>query len=118
MLSSRKFVGIIILIIAILLLGNNLGVWESSGIFSTYWPVIIIAFGLYFLINNKNKVFGTVLLIIGILFQARELKFLSEFNLGDFVWPVIIALIALSLIFSNDRKKFSINCDDDEEDDF
>lgn len=119
MKMGNKLFGLIILGIGILFLLTNIGIIHMNvGTFiSTYWPLIIIYFGLkrtmggliYFtrkLSDGKwriNKLFwGLFILAIGIMLQGNKLNYfdVSWGQFWNWTWPILIIYFGLSLLFN------------------
>lgn len=108
-ISHRIIFGIIIILIGGILLLNSLEIVDADISFATFWPVILIVFGVVKIINfDESTIVGGILLLLGIFFQLRNfhIPFLENLHLASIFWPIIIILFGLSLIFENrDRSK-------------
>lgn len=98
--GGDRFVwGLIIVAVGVVFLLGNLGKVSTRDIFSTYWPVILIALGLWQLIGSGGRdVFPGILLIaLGGIFLLRNLGRLPH-NVWHYVWPTVIIIVGLWLI--------------------
>lgn len=105
-MKRRSIFGVVIIAIGVIILLGNLGHLDTSDIFSTYWPVIIIAIGLVNLLDRHgSKTFASVVLIIGIILQLKELdiEFLRDINIYEFIFPGIIIIMGLWIIIPRSR---------------
>jgi predicted membrane protein len=110
MFSSRKnwFLGLLVIAFGVIFLLNNFGVLELSvgGLIKTYWPAILIYFGLEQLLEKNgttDKVSGLILLFLGAFFLSRNLGlgWAEQINFSliwRIFWPVIVILIGISFI--------------------
>lgn len=103
-MSKRSIIGILILGVGLLMLAGSMGYVETRGLWSTFWPVILIAVGFISLTEGtKNYIFSGLLLLFGTLFLLRNLGFdvFLGLDIWDLFWPVI--LIAVGLWFLTSR---------------
>ena len=110
--SSNKFsklLGLIIVLLGVILLLNNLNITDvSTGeIISTYWPVLIIFWGIDNLITNKNnsqptgnKITTGIILILGIVILGRNLGFFVFILsiIWKLLWPLVFIFLGLSIL--------------------
>ncbi|MFW5986173.1 MAG: LiaF transmembrane domain-containing protein [Halanaerobiales bacterium] len=102
--------GTIIIIIGVLLLFNNLGLgdFDLGYIISTYWPVVLIIWGLESLIehndrkNRLNMGIGLLILVLGIAIIARNLGYYTfDFSiLWKLLWPLLLIYIGYNILKS------------------
>ncbi|MFW5986512.1 MAG: LiaF domain-containing protein [Halanaerobiales bacterium] len=107
MLNNSIIWGLLLVVIGALLLANSLGMAEIDvgDIISTYWPLILILFGLKSLQekgrNKKGSLWpGFILLLLGLALLARNIGYL-DFNTA-IIWrlipPVILIFLGFNLI--------------------
>jgi predicted membrane protein len=98
-MNSKKVFGSFLILIALILILSLLDVLDAGYIFSTYWPLIIIAIGAV-QIFNKNIVGGSIVLLVGVWFL------LDRFGLNtvDYIWPIILLVLGLGFIFGKGAK--------------
>ena len=93
--KGKKWVGIILLILGMIMLVRTLGFFIPDWI--TSWPMILIAIGVITGSRNQFRKPGSLLLIvIGFAFLADEI--LPGFDLHHFFFPVILVAIGLYLL--------------------
>jgi len=105
MFRSRWIVGLLIISFGVLFLLNNLNItdFDISQLISTYWPVLLVLFGLSLLSNKDNKgelISGLIITFLGVVFLGRNTG-LFYVNLSVFwklFWPTIIIIAGLSLL--------------------
>ena len=107
-MGSRYIFGLALVMLGIMFLLDQFGVWDFGYIISTWWPLIIIIVGISHLASsNKSFITGLLIVTIGILLQASELNYLP----GGFwhaFWPIIIIFIGiwiLTIKYQSRRKK-------------
>lgn len=111
-ISHRIIFGLIIIGIGSALLLNGLEIIDADLTFGTYWPLILILFGIVKIINFDESTFvGGIFLLLGIYFQLKNfhVEFLDRLNLGTVFWPVVVILFGLSLIFENRYQGKKVN---------
>ena len=98
-MSSKSWVGLLIVLLGLGFLLQAADVWQFTNIFSQGWPLILIFIGLLQLKDRHttNYTFGFFLIFLGILFFANQW---TDINLYKFVWPLIIIFVGLSLLFA------------------
>lgn len=88
--QGRIFAGILIILVGILFL---------FGIFSTYWPLILIYVGVWHLItrNFRDWGFGLIVIAVGIFFMLVNWGVWTS-RVWRYLWPLLIIAIGLWLI--------------------
>ncbi len=108
-MNKRSIYGILVLAVGFIALAGSLGFVEiDRGLWTTFWPVILIAVGLVNLIEDPhNIVFAGIMTLLGTVFLLRNLGFemFERFNFWEVFWPVIIIFVGLQLLTS--KKIFS-----------
>ncbi|MFF2885228.1 cell wall-active antibiotics response protein LiaF [Paenibacillus sp. NPDC057967] len=111
--ASRLLTGLVIISLGIAFLLRQLGyLYFSIGdVFSTFWPCILIYFGLTQMLSGRNHGgsgwWGGFMVILGAVFLGNNLDFLT-WSIGDiipFLIPVIIIFVGLRMIWSPSRRK-------------
>ncbi|MDP6130510.1 MAG: DUF5668 domain-containing protein [Dehalococcoidia bacterium] len=90
-LSSSAFIGLMLLSIGVMLLMDTTdALGEDTSVFGTYWPVLLIAAGLWRLGARgfQFRLMPLIVLTLGILFLLIELDAVS-WSVGEF-WPVFV----------------------------
>ncbi|MCR8643150.1 cell wall-active antibiotics response protein LiaF [Paenibacillus sp. N1-5-1-14] len=120
---ERGLTGLVLIGIGVLFLLHFTGVIHINlsirEIISTFWPVILIYFGLRGLIAQRNYGFGAsigsiVMIVIGSIFLSRHLGW-SEFSFSDifrYMLPVILIVVGLRVIFGRGKKKSKYDYDE------
>ena len=106
-LPGSAIFGLILIAFGVISLMGELDYFNSWDIFSTYWPVILIAFGIKSMVDYRNSTgFGLILTAIGALFLIDNLNLMifSGVNTEDLIIPVIIILIGLNFILPKRRR--------------
>lgn len=119
--ASRLLAGVMIITVGVVFLLRQLGYIDLSvgDVFRTYWPVILIYFGLKQVLTSRfagSSMFGGLLLLgLGVVFLGNNLNFLSM-TLGDiipFAIPFIIIWVGLTMILKPAAKKREAPADDE-----
>lgn len=103
---GRIFAGLMIILIGVLFLLANIGKLDIGDLFATYWPLILVFFGLWHLISDGfRQGFGLLLLLIGLFFLLLNLDVISG-RIWVYFWPLLIIAAGLWLIFKPRIKGF------------
>ena len=97
--SKRALVGLLILGTGImLLLDTSDALGEDMSTFGTYWPVLLVALGIWRLAaSGFRSIFGPLVIwTIGIVFLLAELD-VGSWGIGQ-LWPVILVVLGLTLV--------------------
>ncbi len=101
--NNNKTLGILVLIIGVLLLLKQAGIYFPYWIFS--WPMILIAIGFVIGIKSGFRNTGSlVLLIIGSFFLLRNNDILPD-HFGSYLLPVGLILLGVILLFRRSTPK-------------
>jgi hypothetical protein len=98
-LSDRSFVGILLVALGVMFLLDNTDVLGTEKrVVGTYWPVLLIAWGLWDLLSSgfQARLWPLVLLIVGVVFLLANLQVWSV-GVGQ-LWPVILVAVGLSFL--------------------
>ncbi|MDQ0255414.1 lia operon protein LiaF [Evansella vedderi] len=115
----KNIIGLFILTIGLLFLLSNTGLinTEVTGLFSTFWPVLIILIGLkvffegiiyFFHSIRRDKwhigktVWGAFILAIGVILLGNNAEWfsISLADLWSWTWPVLIVYIGIKILFN------------------
>lgn len=100
-------VGVLIVAFGLLFMLHNMNVIDRSTWRIIFsWPMLLIALGAVNLAERKYS-WGLILLFIGGVFLIDR-YFNLPYNLFTFFWPVIIIIVGVGLIFSNTFKSIRI----------
>lgn len=97
-MGTSVFVGGLIVALGGIFLANNLGLLNLGGGILQWWPLILIAVGVWLLISSgfRNLVAPLILIGIGTIFLTGNL--LPSIDILDY-WPaILIAVGALILV--------------------
>jgi hypothetical protein len=99
--EGRGFMGILLLTFGVLMLLSNLNVLSMRMVIYQWWPLILLAFGLKYLIAMRGSaawIGGLFWMGTGALFLGSTLGYL-EFPVTRVIWPLMViwfgVLIAL-----------------------
>ncbi len=97
--DRRLGVGIVFIFIGAVLILSNLGILPQvlrHHIFS--WQMILIAIGLFSVVNNRNKTFGLIMIIVGVFFLLPGIFGFSR-QMWHMFWPAIFLIIGAYILF-------------------
>lgn len=98
-MDKRKFVGILVIIVGLLLSGNILELWNIEIIAKGWWTMVIIIPSLGE-IYEKNYRVGIISLLIGLFILLATCGYISI----KFLVPLIFIASGLSMILPKERK--------------
>jgi hypothetical protein len=98
--SSRLFFGLSIIVIGVFFLLGNLGYLKAEDIVGTYWPTLLILYGLIRLASGgavADRLWGIVWIVFGGWIQLVHLGYLhmSPWQL----WPLFLVMLGLRMVF-------------------
>jgi lia operon protein LiaF len=106
----RMFWGMVIVAVGVIFLLNQSGVIaiDIGDVFSLYWPVFIILFGLQGLLIQREGVFwwNPLVILIGFFFLGRNLNWF-EWSFSDMIriiGPIALILFGVNMIFHGKRR--------------
>lgn len=111
--ASRLFTGLVIISLGVAFLLRQLGYldFKIGELFSTFWPCILIYFGLTSMLAGRKHggsgLWGAILVLIGAVFLGNNLEVLT-WSIGEmipFLIPVIIIFIGLRMILQPKSRK-------------
>ena len=96
--SARIIPGLIILALGVALLLHNFDL-VSFGELRKWWPMLVIALGVQWAIEGRNKVFGALVVIAGGALQLDTLGLVDvEWREMWRFWPVLLIAVGLGMI--------------------
>jgi len=100
----QYFAAILMILLGSLFLLNNLYYIDIGYIFLTYWPSVIILFGILRLAKSKNikDSAGLTLLTIGLVFQVMTLDWIRWYQIRRY-WPILLILIGILILIKHLR---------------
>jgi len=99
-LSDRAVIGLLLVALGIMfLLDTTNALGPGTDIVGTYWPVLLIVWGLFGFIANgfAPRLWMVIVLVVGAIFLLSNLS-LWIWDAGQ-LWPVILVVIGLALLF-------------------
>lgn len=106
--SGSALFGIVLIAVGVVSLLSSLNYLDSWYIFSNYWPLVVILFGVKSLVDHKSStIFGIIVIGIGAFLQleALGLWYLAGVDVREMIVPAVIILIGLYFILPKGRKK-------------
>ncbi len=100
--------GVFVVLIGIALLLNSVGIIGADISIGTFWPVILIVYGIVRIINyNESTFFGIIVLVIGVFFQLRNFNvpYIKDLSFAGILLPIIIVVVGLGLLFPGGKNK-------------
>jgi len=95
----RALTGVLIVVAAVTMLLNNIGLVDVDTMVKTWWPLaIVLAGGLVFANNTRSWIVASFLVALGGLYQLKILE-IVDFTPWMVIWPLVLLLIGLSLLF-------------------
>ena len=99
LLSDRSFVGLLLVALGVMFLLDNTDVLGTDKrVVSTYWPVLLIAWGVWDLLSNgfRARLWPLLVLVVGVVLLLGNLQVWSV-GVGR-LWPVILVAVGLSFL--------------------
>ena len=99
---TRYVIGLLLVALGILLLLDNTTAFGVDwSLFGTWWPVLLIAWGLWgvfgmFSGGFRLRIWAVILLLLGVGFQLSELG-LWDWDFSQ-LWPVVIVIVGLYIL--------------------
>ena len=103
--SGRIFWGLVLILLGVLFLLDQMGRVDFGDLISQWWPLILVAAGLWQLIssNFQELAGGLFLIVIGALFQLAKLEIIGR-NAWHYVWPALIIGLGLWVLIGAFRR--------------
>ncbi len=116
-MKFRIVIGVLLILIGFAVIGDKISDSNIWSLISTYWPVILIFWGLDSFFSKKNSVYFSLFIsILGALFLLGNLG-LTPLEWYDFIWPTILIAIGIRFIipgkWKSKRKKGHIVIDEE-----
>ena len=104
-LSGRIFWGLVLILLGVLFLLDQMGRVDFGDLISQWWPLVLVAAGLWQLISsNFQELAGGLFLIgLGAIFQLSKLEILGR-NVWHYVWPALIIGLGLWVLIGAFRR--------------
>lgn len=114
-MKGKYFFGILLILVGVALIVNRL---TDASVFAVYWPLVIIAVGIYALTRRGgSKIVGIILTLIGLAIQVDNLGIIKDVDVMDtfwtVFWPIVLIIIGVWIIFFKSRHKELDGVDED-----
>jgi predicted membrane protein len=102
---GRIFWGLVLILLGVLFLLDQMGRADFGDIVSRWWPLILVAIGLWQLIssNFQELAGGLFMIALGAIFQLAKLGILGR-NVWHYVWPALIIGLGLWVLLGAFRR--------------
>lgn len=102
-MKSKKIGGIILLLIGGSILLDEIQLFENLGILGKYWPLFIIAAGLYtFSEKSIDQKHSLIIIALGIILQLKTLNRLSFISFS-LAWPLLLIYLGYRMFNENNN---------------
>ncbi len=105
-LSDRTVIGLVLLALGIMFFLDTTGIWgRNINVVGTYWPVLLIAWGLWGFVSNgfALRLWPFVLVVVGTVLLLSNLD-LWVWGFGQ-LWPLLLVIIGVSMLFGNRSRR-------------
>lgn len=106
---SDIVLGVILIAVGIIFLGNEFGFWNIELFFDGWWTLIIIIPSALGLFQHGSKLSSALGLLIGLLLLLASRNEISWSSVGKIFLPSLLILVGLSVIFKKNFNKGKIN---------
>ena len=90
--------GVVLIALGLLFLADRFYYINFSWFFRTWWPMLLIGFGVLQLVNRPHRPIGGLILIaLGVIFQVDRLDYFSWWSMRR-LWPVILIVIGVGML--------------------
>jgi predicted membrane protein len=115
---GRIFWGLVLILLGVLFLLDQMGRADFGDIVSRWWPLILVAIGLWQLIssNFQELAGGLFMIALGAIFQLAKLGILGR-NLWHYVWPALIIGLGLWVLLGAFRRSSAARLSGSQEED-
>ena len=101
-------VGIILVIVGIIFLGNEFDIWDLEIFFDGWWTLIIIIPSALGLFQHGSKLSSALGLLIGMLLLLAARDEIAWSSVGKIFLPAFLIIIGLSIIFKRNFKSSGV----------
>lgn len=102
---STIFIGILIIVLGVIFLGDSLNIWNVQIFFDGWWTVFIIIPSIIGLLKKEALASSFLGLSIGILLLLASQEVIKWNMVGKIFIPIILIVIGLLIIFKPGTKK-------------
>ncbi|MFM7774824.1 MAG: LiaF transmembrane domain-containing protein [Candidatus Kapaibacterium sp.] len=108
-MKGRYIVGLIVLVLGVGLFVERLGYTDIFDVVFdavfTWWPLVLIAYGIHELTQNPRKITGPLVYVgLGVVFLANNV---FDTDLWTFVLPTALIIIGLSMLVRSPKRSTS-----------
>lgn len=99
---GRLFFGGLILAVGVIFLLDNAGTLDAGEVFSTWWPVVVIAAGAFMFFANPTHWVVPLIIVaagVGLLLSSLDIA-----DIGAYLWPGLLVVVGLIVIFGRKPK--------------
>jgi predicted membrane protein len=90
--------GLVVVTLGLLFLLDSAGTLDADRAIDRWWPLLIVAAGLFTLAERPPSVVrGSVLTVIGVVLLLFTTDVLEE-SAWDYIWPAILILVGLTIV--------------------
>jgi predicted membrane protein len=116
--SGRVFWGLVLILLGVLFLLDQMGRADFGDIVSRWWPLILVAIGVWQLVssNFQELAGGLFMIALGAVFQLAKLGVLGR-NLWHYVWPALIIGLGLWVLLGAFRRSSAVRLASGQEED-
>jgi hypothetical protein len=104
-ISGRVFWGLVLILLGVLFLLDQMGRLDFGDFIGKWWPLILVAVGLWQLVSSQFQELagGLFLIILGAVLQLAKLEILGR-SAWHFVWPALIIGLGLWILLGAFRR--------------
>ena len=98
-MSNRIFCGLLLVSVGIMFLLDTTGLaGEETDVVGTYWPALLIGWGVWGILRRgfQLRLGSLIILALGVFFLLSNLS-IWDWNAGQ-LWPVLLVLLGLAII--------------------
>ena len=98
-MSNRIFCGLLLVALGIMVLLDTTGLaGEKTEVVGTYWPTLLIGWGVWGILRSgfRLRIGSLIILALGVVLLLSNLNLLA-WNAGQ-LWPVLVILLGLAII--------------------
>ncbi|WP_315116279.1 LiaF transmembrane domain-containing protein [uncultured Clostridium sp.] len=102
-MNGKVTIGILFILFGLVTLLQQFNIFYFGNIFSTWWPIIIIAVGINKLTSkNESKTSGVIFLVVGAFLQLKTLNIITV-SIWRIIWPAIFIFIGFNMLLSKEK---------------
>lgn len=100
---KKTILGLIVILIGVILLGNSFNVWDINLFFKGWWTLFIIIPSCIGLLDKDNCVNSLLSLLVGVLLLLACQDIITWSMIGKIFLPVFIIVVGLLIIFAGSK---------------